>query len=243
MGAEPMPATTMPDSVTRNARIAEIRCVASSIAATASDNCPVIPAVATSNAAPGVLQANLTGTRNTMLTTIDSRPWMRQITSSPDAACDWVAPAATRPASTIANVFEKPVMAATIPATVGWTRGIGGFSRPTGSPSAYGLGGDRYACPSPILRPERRSSWSSCECWATRLHRWSRSFTVHTPVRNAGIGRLRRCPGHRTRRDVLLASCISHQLSPQLTHTAPRRRLERAESPRRGGAPMCFVKR
>ena len=107
------PTSTMSSAVTTNA-------------ATASENCPVIPAVATSNAAPGVLQANLTGTRNTMLTTIDSRPWMRQITSSPDAACDWVAPTATRPASTIANELEKPVMAATIPAiSVGrWVSGL-----------------------------------------------------------------------------------------------------------------------
>ena len=97
-------------------------------AATASANLPVTPAVATRSAAPGVLQANFTGTRYTALNAIESRPCTTQITSRPDA--DWasVAPTAASPASTIANELENPVMAATIPAMIGWTMGYRALS-------------------------------------------------------------------------------------------------------------------
>jgi hypothetical protein len=54
---------------------------------------------------------------------MDSIPCTTQITNRPDADCDSVAPTAARPASTIANELENPVMAATIPAIIGWTMG------------------------------------------------------------------------------------------------------------------------
>jgi hypothetical protein len=47
------------------------------------------------------------------------------MTRSPDVDCERVAPTAARPASTIANELENPVMAATIPAMIGWKMAIG----------------------------------------------------------------------------------------------------------------------
>jgi hypothetical protein len=60
---------------------------------------------------------------------MESSPCTTQITSRPDADSDAVAPTAASPASTIANELENPVMAATIPAMIGWTMGYRALSR------------------------------------------------------------------------------------------------------------------
>ncbi|WP_255461401.1 hypothetical protein [Glaciihabitans sp. INWT7] len=63
-----------------------------------------------------------------MLSTIESSPCTTQITKRPEADCDSVAPTAASPASTMANELENPVMAATIPAMIGWTMGYRALS-------------------------------------------------------------------------------------------------------------------
>ena len=71
----------------------------------------------------------------------------------------------------------------------------------------------------------------------------ARRFTVLTPVRNAGNGRLRRCAGRNTWRDVLISSCISHRPPPPLTHTVPQRRSEVPNAPAAAGQTRLQLSR
>jgi hypothetical protein len=76
---------------------------------------------ATSNAAPGVDQANDSGRRYRRLRPIARAPWKTQSTSSPDAASASDAPTALRPAISSANELANPVIEATMPAEIGCT--------------------------------------------------------------------------------------------------------------------------
>ena len=83
----------------------------------------------------------------------------------------------------------------------------------------------------PPTAPSSPASTADTQGWATPGPAAARRFTELTPVRNAGNGRLRRCAGHTTWRDVLISSCISHRPPPPLTHTVPQRRSEVPNAP------------